>query len=149
MTMSIPTQSGSEAAVASGTIVREPGTLRCAVRILAVKLALRALGLTGTLRLVRRVGRVKAATTIVPRPAVESVARRVATAAAFFPARAACLEQSLVLHYSLLRMRVPSRFRVGAQPINFAAHAWVEYEGAPVLETEIIRTIIPFPDLPA
>ena len=68
--------------------------------------------------------------------------------AAFFPARVACLEQSLTLYWLLLRARVPATFRIGVLPSQFAAHAWVEYDGQPVLESELVRTVIPFPSLP-
>jgi hypothetical protein len=68
--------------------------------------------------------------------------------AAFYPARVACLEQSLTLYWLLLRERVPVTFRIGVLPSQFAAHAWVEYKGEPVLESELVHTVIPFPSLP-
>jgi transglutaminase-like putative cysteine protease len=65
---------------------------------------------------------------------VERAAYHVAVAAAFFPGRAVCLEQSLAL-YLLLRGRgVPAELRLGVQVYPFYAHAWVELHGEPVNE---------------
>lgn len=62
------------------------------------------------------------------------VAEGVAMAGALFPGRARCLEQSLALT-RLLRLRgIPAELRFGVRPHPFAAHAWVEVEGEPLLE---------------
>jgi hypothetical protein len=84
----------------------------------------------------------------VPLEVAEVVARRVATAAAFYPGRALCLEQSMALYYCLLRLGIRASFRIGVQPVGFAAHAWVEYRGIPILESEIVHTVHAFPELP-
>jgi hypothetical protein len=49
-----------------------------------------------------------------------------------------CLEQSLVLWYLLQRQRIPARFRIGVRTVagKFEAHAWVEYEGTPLNQSE-------------
>lgn len=127
---------------------RTPSSLRCTVVITAVKLSLRLLGLRRTLRAIHRAAPPGSATRDCGYEAVERVARRVAMVAAFFPGRVACLEQSLTLYWLLLRSRIPATFRIGVLPSQFAAHAWVEYDGEPVLESELVRTVIPFPSLP-
>lgn len=51
-----------------------------------------------------------------------------------------CLVQALVLSRLLARRGIPSRLVIGAhtEP-QFTAHAWVEYEGRPVLPTQGYR----------
>lgn len=140
------------ASVATGDLAvageRTPSALRCTAIITAVKLSLRAAGLRRTLRAIHRLAPPSRATRDVPYDEVERAARRVATVAAFFPGRVACLEQSLTLYWLLRRARIPASFRIGVLPSQFAAHAWVEYDGEPVLESELVRTVIPFPVLP-
>jgi hypothetical protein len=51
---------------------------------------------------------------------------------------ASCLTQSLALHYLLSRAGYNSQIRIGVgkEPnATFCAHAWVEYEGEPLLST--------------
>ncbi len=128
--------------------VRRPSSLRCALVITTVKLSLHLMGLRRTLRAIHRLAPPERATREVEYESVEQVARRVAMIAAFFPARVACLEQSLTLYWLLLRARIPAAFRIGVLPSQFAAHAWVEFDGQPVLESELVRTVIPFQTLP-
>ena len=128
--------------------VCKPSALHCTLVITAVKLSLRLAGLRRTLRAIHRLAPPESATCDVHYDSVEQVARRVAMVAAFFPGRVACLEQSLALYWLLLHARVPATFRIGVLPSQFAAHAWVEYDGEPVLESELVRTVIPFPGLP-
>ena len=128
--------------------VRVPSALRCAVVVTGVKLALGVAGLRRTLRAIHGMAPPSRATRDPSHGQVERVARRVALVGAFFPGRVACLEQSLTLYWLLLRARVPASFRIGVLPSQFAAHAWVEYEGEPVLESELVHTVIPFPVLP-
>jgi len=62
--------------------------------------------------------------------AVRAASRRVPTAS--------CLTQSLSLHYLLNRAGYDSQIRIGvAKEPNaaFRAHAWVEFEGEPLLST--------------
>lgn len=105
--------------------------LACMVLLATVKLALAICGFERARRLLARwSGRAPAAAWDI------SLVRRtehvVALAAAFFPGRALCLEQSLTLHALLRRAGVDSRLRLGVQPHPFAAHAWVEVAGEPV-----------------
>ncbi len=77
----------------------------------------------------------------------EQVARAVATAAAFFPGRAICLEQSVALHVLLRRAGHAGALRVGVQPYPFRAHAWVELDGRPVYENaDQLVKFVPFPE---
>jgi hypothetical protein len=52
--------------------------------------------------------------------------------------RSTCLEESLALWYLLGRQNIDSRIRIGVrkQAGKFEAHAWVEYEGAALNQSE-------------
>ena len=108
---------------------RPPSVVRCGLMLLAVKIALKTIGLERTLQwITRRV-------TGVPQDPAVSVAavaeteHAVAMAGAFYPGRAMCLEQSLVLYYVLRRRGATVKYCQGVQLRPFAAHAWVEYRG--------------------
>ena len=106
---------------------REPSGLACALTLVMVTGALRVLGLRRSLT---TADWLCSRTTLAAEPPpgyFASVVRKVATAAAFFPGRALCLEQAMTLSLVLRRRGVPARLRIGAQPYPFAAHAWVEY----------------------
>jgi len=123
----------------------EPSGSTCAFTLLTTALSLRLMGLRRTLILAERLGRrVRPAT----EPSAEflgNVVRKVATAAAFFPGRALCLEQSLTLYTCLRRSGVPAELRIGAQPYPFTAHAWVEYRGELVGSThDQVSQFVPF-----
>jgi hypothetical protein len=80
---------------------------------------------------------------------VNATAKRVVMAAAFFPGRALCLEQSLTLWYLLRRSRIQATFRLGVQAYPFVAHAWVEHAGQPVNESpETLKPLVPLPNPP-
>jgi hypothetical protein len=67
------------------------------------------------------------------------------TAAAFFPGRALCLEQSLALYVCLRRAGVPAELKIGAQPYPFAAHAWVEHRGELIgTSYDLVCQFVPF-----
>jgi hypothetical protein len=69
-------------------------------------------------------------------------------AAAFYPGRALCLEQSIALLGSLRWAGVDARLRLGAQPYPFKAHAWVEYDGRPLHEDEeSLTSFVPLPEI--
>lgn len=128
--------------------LRAPSGLACTLALIGVALALRLLGLPRSLALLRpRRGWAQAAES----PSAEFLARmirKVDTAAAFFPGRALCLEQSMALCLCLRRAGVPVNLRIGVQPYPFAAHAWVEYRGVPVGESyERVTNFVPFGDL--
>jgi hypothetical protein len=79
------------------------------------------------------------------RDLVDATVRAVCTAAAFYPRRALCLEQSLALTWLLRRRGVPAELRIGVQPRPFYAHAWVEVGGAPLNEpADLPQVLTPF-----
>jgi len=121
--------------------------IACGVLLIGIKLSLTLLGFARTRRLVEAHTRRPPAFPPVPMGRVAELERVVALAAAFYPGRALCLEQSLALHTLLRREGVVSRLRLGVQPHPFAAHAWVEVEGAPVNDVvEHVRHFTAFPD---
>jgi Transglutaminase-like superfamily len=128
----------------SPSSVRVPGVLRCGLLLLAVRTHLKLLGFGRSVARARRLGDVPPA----PRPAlpeaVERTAYHVALAAAFFPGRAICLEQSLTLYVLLRRRGIAAQLKLGVQPFPFAAHAWVELDGEPVNEDpEAVAKFLP------
>jgi hypothetical protein len=127
---------------------REPSGVVCALTLAATAIALRALGLRRSLALAGRLGR-RARPAAEPTPEMlANVARKVDTAAAFFPGRALCLEQSLALYTCLRRSGILADLRIGAQPYPFAAHAWVEYRGELVgTSYDNVSKFVPFDNL--
>jgi hypothetical protein len=126
-----------------------PSAMRCAFFILGLKLALRGLGFGPTLRWVRR--RAERAT-VLQGPhehLVGATCYAVQLAAALYPGRALCLEQSITLYYYLRRAGIHVKLRFGVEPFPFQAHAWVEYHGEPVNEfPERVRNFALLPELP-
>lgn len=118
------------------------------VGLLAADLALHTLGFRRTLRLYGWLGRGRIDTEASDRELIDACATAVAAAGAFYPRRAICLEQSLVLYRVLRRRDQPARLRVGVRPLPFAAHAWVECAGIPVNEQpDRLDQLVPFPNL--
>lgn len=109
-----------------------PGFTRCFMTILLMDVMPRMIGFRRTLAVVRRVA--PKATGPADVVLTEATARSVATAAAFYPRRALCLEQSLALHVLLRRRGVPSELKLGVKARPFYAHAWVEVDGRAVNE---------------
>lgn len=134
----------------SGTRTRTgaPSMALCLGLLALVDASLRAFGLRRTVRGMRRIVGDRAGTV---RPGlITDAAHAVATAAAFYPGRAQCLEQSLVLYWVLRRRGVEARLRVGVQPFPFTAHAWVEHNGHPINEQEdFVTQLAPFPSFGA
>lgn len=111
------------------------------------RFAVRRVGFARTLRAIRSLSTTRRARRITQQEA-NRVAEEIARAAAFYPGRARCLEQSLVLYFCLRRRGVAAELRIGVQPYGFRAHSWVEYEGVPVNENgEVVRAVVPFPTL--
>lgn len=126
---------------------RLPGATRAFVMIALFDGVLRLRGLERALKLARRLG-AEAPTHLWQGEWTELVARRVALAAAFYPRRALCLEQSLALFVTLRRAGAPAVLRIGVRPVPFAAHAWVELNGQAVNEPDdFIGQLVPFPGL--
>ena len=109
------------------------------------RISLKFGGFRRTIRWARWLARRPAST--IDRGLAERSARSVAIAAAFFPGRAICLEQSVALYLLLRRRGVEAVLRSGAQPYPFQAHAWVEVDGQPVLEKadDLVR-FVAFPE---
>ncbi len=126
---------------------RVPGALAAFGLLVLFDVVLRARGLQRTLGLARRLG-AKAETGAWEPAWTELVGRRVAMAAAFYPRRALCLEQSLAMFVALRRAGAPAVLRIGVRPVPFAAHAWVEIDGIAVNEPQdFISQLVPFPGL--
>ena len=126
---------------------RLPGALRCLAWLTTFDVVLRLRGLQRGLAMARRLG---ASGPTLPWSAewTDAVAHRVAVAAAFYPRRALCLEQSLALFVALRRAGAPAVLRIGVRPVPFAAHAWVEIAGQAVNEPQdFIGQLVPFPGL--
>ena len=69
---------------------------------------------------------------------VTKTCRMVRAAAHYGMAGATCLEQSPALWYLLGRQGISSKLRIGVRKNEqqFEAHAWVEYAGAPLNQTD-------------
>jgi hypothetical protein len=122
-----------------------PSVARCALALLGVRARLKARGFGPTVAWARRAAARARGPGLAPEE-VERAAYRVAVAAAFFPGRAVCLEQSLALYLLLRRRGVPAELRIGVQVYPFYAHAWVELHGEPVNEDR--ETVEKFRALP-
>lgn len=127
---------------------RVPHVVTCTVLLAAADLCLKMFGLRRSVRLARRlVGRAPERGG-ADRARVMEIARAVATAAAFYPGRAQCLEQSLALYLLLRRRGIPAELRIGVQPFPFVAHAWVEHDGHAVNEQDdFVTRLATFPSL--
>ena len=125
---------------------RAPSVAACSLLLLGVRLRLKVCGFGRSLAAVRRRGERWPAVAARDTRLVEECTRTVTLAAAFFPGRAICLEQALALFLVLRRRGVPAEIRVGVQPYPFAAHAWVELDGAAVNEDEeFVRQFVVMP----
>lgn len=129
------------------TSVRAPGVLACMFTLACMDMLARVTGLRRTFALLRRLTPATAGTSNAD-AIVEQTTHRVAVAAAFYPRRALCLEQSLTLYLLLRRRGVPAELRLGVQPRPFYAHAWIEADGRPVSESASLPlTLVAFPSL--
>jgi hypothetical protein len=108
-----------------------PTIAECTLALGAVRLALKTLGAARTLSLARHavLGRPKRSAS--PK-LLEDAALANARAAALFPGRVLCLEQSLALYVLLRRAGIEARLCLGVQPYLFGGHAWVEHGGVPI-----------------
>ena len=123
-----------------------PSFLTSFAAVTFARLSIKLAGFRRTTRLARWLG-ARIAGRLERGEPVE-IARRIALAAAFFPGRAVCLEQSVALYLVLRRYGHSGALRVGVQPYPFQAHAWIEIDGAPVFENEDHLTkFVPFPEV--
>jgi hypothetical protein len=117
--------------------------------LLVIKLRLRISGFREAVRYATAIAASAQLTPEIESSVVSATTRRMAAAAAFFPGRARCLEQSLALCHLLAARGVPVVFRIGVQPYRFRAHAWIEYDGKPVWEPgDGVTGYVPLPNLP-
>ncbi len=122
-----------------------PSASACAATLVLVKLALLTIGFGRLFALSQRLLRARPAER-APQALLAGAARKVALAAAFFPGRALCLEQSVTLWLLLRRRGVQADLRLGVRPYPFGAHAWVEHGGVPVNEDpELVRSFATLP----
>jgi hypothetical protein len=127
--------------------------LRAFVVLVFVKIALRTIGFRRSYRAFANaaaarspVHRLDAYAGAHAAADVERIAHTISAAAAFLPWRARCLEQSLALCFLLRRHGRDAIVRLGVRPYPFAAHAWVELDGAPIAESpEHLRAFAAFP----
>jgi hypothetical protein len=132
---------------ATRATIRVPTTRQCGLLICVARLALKACGFPRTVAWIR--GRV-AGVPVAAAPdiaIVRQVEHNVALAAGFYPGRAKCLEQSLVLYYVLRCQGVKVQYCQGVQPYPFSAHAWVEYRNEVINDVEEhVKHFARFPD---
>ena len=135
--------------VAARRASRPPSSVACALLLALTKLALATLGVARTVRWIEARTAERPTVDTVPADAVTAIARRVAVAGVWYPGRAMCLEQSLVLYYLLRRAGAAPQLRFGFHLYPFAAHAWVEHGGAPINEDPyFLGKLTPFPEWP-
>ena len=134
--MSTEVVAGPAAAWPQERRIKAPSPLRCGMLLLAVRTMLRIRGFRRTLAwAVPKIRDVPTRRT-VDLDIVRATEHAVALAGAFYPGRALCLEQSLVLCHLLRREGVDVTYCQGVQAHPFLAHAWVEYQGTPVNDVE-------------
>lgn len=70
-------------------------------------------------------------------PGAEETARLVAAAARHGPYRASCLPTALTLQWLLRRQGIEAELRLGVRKERerLEAHAWLEHEGRPLMDT--------------
>jgi Transglutaminase-like superfamily len=70
--------------------------------------------------------------------AVQLTCRMVSAGAHYGPLRPTCLVESLALWYLLQKQGIPANLRIGVRKASkkFEAHAWVEYAGTALNQTE-------------
>lgn len=129
-------------------IASPPSVLRCMLTLAAVRLHLKVRGFGRSIEAARRRGAQVDGSPADEQALVERTVLAAVTAAAFFPGRAICLEQSLALYVLLRRRGVPVELRIGVQPFPFSAHAWLELRGVPIQENaDFVDYLLPFPEI--
>lgn len=119
---------------------RVPSVISCCVGLALLRLTLRLFGLWRVLRLVRRIGGDQRAGAL-DGAYLRTLLRRTRIARAISPVPTACLEQALFVLCVLRRLGARPRLRIGVHPYPFSAHAWIEHDGEPVVESreELLR----------
>jgi len=116
---------------------RPPRLLTCFTQLALIDACTRILGLRRTLVRLQRVAGTSA--TDYDEALIAETTRRLLFAAALYPRRARCLEQSLALYVLLRRRGVTAEFKLGVRPLPFFAHAWVEVAGRAIAENDSVR----------
>lgn len=111
---------------------RIPSLLECLWLVLLVRVGLKVLGLRRVLRIMSRLVTKVPRLADPPRRLLLDAEWVVSRAAALFPGRARCLEQSLALYYLLRRAGVTPDLRFAVQSHPFRAHVWVDVDGQPL-----------------
>ncbi|MGA8222604.1 MAG: lasso peptide biosynthesis B2 protein [Candidatus Acidiferrales bacterium] len=110
--------------------------LEAMLALAATWVGLRTMGFERWKTIMARLSQNKVGATSAPtRPeCVALIARMELAVARHLPFRTNCLEQSLVLLWLLGRRGIAAELRIGARKESdrFEAHAWVEFEGAPI-----------------
>jgi hypothetical protein len=133
-------------AVINSGPAKVPSVLWCGLLIAWFKGLLRIRRIQGTLDWIRQRTESLPAAAETGLETVRAFEYAVAMAAALYPGRAKCLEQSLTLYYLLRRQGVNVKFIMGVQVYPFGAHAWVEYRGEPVTDVaEHVSWFVPLP----
>src|SRR5690349_16320857 len=98
---------------------RSPSVLNAFALIALMDITARVRGFGRAMALAQRLGAGESHTS---NPALtEATAKQVIIAAAFYPRRALCLEQSLALFVLLRRRGIAAELKVGMQPLPFSA----------------------------
>jgi hypothetical protein len=114
---------------------RAPSVAACFGALLLMDVLCAAAGLRRAVTVATRSGSISHDAHTAARVSVDTAAN-LALAAAFYPRRALCLEQSLTLCWLLRRRSIAAALRIGVQPLPFHAHAWVEVDGRAINERE-------------
>jgi hypothetical protein len=102
-----------------------------------VRWVMRRRGLRGTLDALRGGAARAEGDSAVPVATGRRLGRAVGRTLRPLPADTRCLMQSLVLTALLARRGIDSRLVIAVSPgERFAAHAWIEHDGAPLLPAE-------------
>jgi hypothetical protein len=110
-------------------------------------MVLKSRGFGWTIGCIRRRVQAIPVSTVVSSEAVKATEYVVAMAGAFYPGRALCLEQSLLLYYLMRRQGIAVKYCQGVQFYPFAAHAWVEYLEEPISDVaEHVKLFTRMPD---
>lgn len=123
---------------------RVPSRASCLAALGAIHVLLRT---TSPRRLLARIYRMNGRNSVSNEWLAE-LARRIDAVTPCLPLRAQCLERSVCLLWMSRRSGASTLLRVGIQLHPFAAHAWVEHEGAPVNDyPEHLRSFYAFPPI--
>jgi hypothetical protein len=122
------------------------GVARAAALLMVTRLLLLTLGFRRTHRILARSSMSVIRVGSFDRAWLNQQAERVAMISAFYPGRARCLEQSLMLWFLLRQRGVQAELRIGIQPYKVIGHAWVVVDGAPVGDSaEFVARFIAIP----